>query len=122
MRLIRGLAGSLLWIGSGLLGLVSILLCVTIILLPLGIPLLGVARRLMAAGVRLMLPPSVAHPVKETRKGLKARREDAGAAASSAAAATVKSGRRGRKNATALAEDVGRKTKRQRKRLQKSLS
>ena len=122
MRLIRGLAGSLLWIGSGLLGLVSILLCVTIILLPLGIPLLGVARRLMTTGVRLMLPPSVAHPVKESRKGLEARRKSAGDTVSSAAAATVTSGRRGRKNAEALAEDVGRTTRRKRKRLRKGLS
>ena len=63
MKLLKGLAGSLLWILAGVLGLVSILLCVTIILLPLGIPLLGLSRRLMTTGVQLMLPKAVAHPV-----------------------------------------------------------
>ena len=93
MRLLKGLAGSLMWIVSGLLGLVSILLCVTIILLPLGLPLLGLSRRLMTAGVRLMLPPSVAHPVKESRK-----------------------------KAGAAADEVGKQTRRKRKALQKSLT
>ena len=121
MRLIRGLGGSVLWIVSGLLGLVSILLCVTIILLPLGIPLLGLARRLMTAGARLMLPPSVAHPVKQSRKGLRARGKDLGDSASSASSTTLKGGRRGRKNVEAMAERVGKQTKRKSRRLRKSL-
>src|SRR4051794_15597667 len=84
MRILKGLAGSLLWIAAGLLGLVSILLCMTIVLLPLGIPLLSLSRRLMTTGIRLMLPRSVAHPVKESKKGLKSRRDDVGDSASSA--------------------------------------
>ena len=76
MRILKGLAGSLLWVVAAVLGLVSVLLCVTIILLPLGIPLLGVSRRLMTAGVRLMVPSSVAHPVKHSKKGLRTRRHE----------------------------------------------
>jgi hypothetical protein len=68
MRLLRGLAGLLLWILAGVLGLVSLLLCVTIILLPLGIPLFRLARSMFGSAVRLMLPRAVAHPVKETRR------------------------------------------------------
>ena len=67
MRFLRGLAGALLWILAALIGLVGALLCVTIVLLPLGIPLLGAARRMFTQSVRLMLPPSVAHPVKTAR-------------------------------------------------------
>lgn len=115
MRILRGLAGALLWIGGGLLGLLSVLLCVTIILLPLGIPLLGLARRMMAAAVRLMLPRAVAHPVKESRKGLRKRSGDAGDTASKAASAVGEGGRRGKKNAKAAAEEIGKKTKRKRK-------
>ena len=74
MRLVRGLGGALLWILASLLGLVAVLLCVTLILLPLGIPLLRVARRMWSTSVRLMLPRAVAHPVKETnRRGRKKR-------------------------------------------------
>ena len=68
MRLLRGLLGSLLWIAAGLLGLVSLLLCVTLILLPLGIPLFRLSKALFGKSVRLMLPPAVAHPVKHTGK------------------------------------------------------
>jgi hypothetical protein len=71
MRLLRGLLGALLWIGAALLGLVGLLLSVTLILLPLGIPLLRYAGRLFGAAVRLMLPRSVAHPVKELRDEVK---------------------------------------------------
>ena len=76
MRLLRAFAGVLLWILAGVLGLVSLLLCVTIILLPLGIPLFRLSKALFGKSVRLMLPPAVAHPVKETRKkGEKAKPE-----------------------------------------------
>src|SRR6478735_4703545 len=68
MRVLRGMAGLLLWILAGVLGLVSLLLCVTIILLPLGIPLFRLARSMFGSAVRLMLPRAVAHPVKETRR------------------------------------------------------
>lgn len=46
MRLLGILLGSVVWLVSGLLGLVGLLLCVTIILLPLGIPVLWLAKRL----------------------------------------------------------------------------
>ena len=35
MRILRGIAGALLWILAAVLGLVAIVLCITIILLPL---------------------------------------------------------------------------------------
>jgi hypothetical protein len=50
----------LLWIGSLLLTLVAVILCVTVILLPVGIPLLGYARRMFTLSLRLMLPRAVA--------------------------------------------------------------
>ena len=82
MRLLRGLAGALLWIGAALLGLVGVILCVTVILLPVGIPLLGVARRMFTSSVRLMLPRGLAHPAKEmgrsSRKRAKSAKSDAG--------------------------------------------
>lgn len=59
MRLIRGLAGSLLWIAAASVGLVALNLCVTIILLPLGLPLLAYARRLFTLSLKLILPPSL---------------------------------------------------------------
>ena len=68
MRVLRGLLGSLLWIVAALLGLVSLILCVTVILLPLGIPLFKVSKRLFGKSVRLMLPHAVAHPVKHAGK------------------------------------------------------
>jgi len=72
VRILRGLLGALLWILAGLLGLVSLLLCVTLILLPLGIPLLRLSRSLFGRAIRLMMPRGLAHPVKETkRKGRK---------------------------------------------------
>ncbi len=70
MRLIRGLAGALLWIVASLLGLVAVLLCVTVVLLPLGLPLLNLARKLFGKATRLLLPRAVAHPVEETRSRL----------------------------------------------------
>jgi hypothetical protein len=61
MRLLRGLAGALLWIVSLLLVLVGAILCVTVILIPLGIPLIGYARRMFTFSVKLMLPRAVTH-------------------------------------------------------------
>jgi hypothetical protein len=60
MRLLRGLAGVLLWLGALLLALVALILCVTIILLPLGLPLLGYSRRLFTQSLRLMFPRTAA--------------------------------------------------------------
>ena len=74
MRLLRGLAGALLWILSAVLGLVAVLLCVTVILLPLGLPLLGYARRLFTLALKLMLPRAVAHPAETATKSIRKRR------------------------------------------------
>jgi hypothetical protein len=60
MRLLRGLAGVLLWIVALLLALVAVVLCVTVLLIPLGLPLLGYARRLFTFSVRLMFPRTTA--------------------------------------------------------------
>lgn len=68
MRLLRGLAGALLWILAAVLGLLGIVLSITIILAPIGIPLFLLSRRLFGRAVRLMLPASVAHPAKELGK------------------------------------------------------
>src|SRR4029453_4484345 len=77
MRILRGIAGALLWILAVVLGLVALVLCITVILLPAGLPLLGASRRLFGMAVRLMLPREMAHPVKQSRKGL--RRQTDGA-------------------------------------------
>ena len=71
MRLIRGVGGAVLWIVASLLGLVAVLMCVTVILLPVGIPLLRLAGRSYGSATRLMLPRPVAHPVKESKRGLR---------------------------------------------------
>ena len=68
MRVLRGLLGTLLWIVAALVGLVSLILCVTVILLPLGIPLFKLSKTLFGKSVRLMLPHAVAHPVKHAGK------------------------------------------------------
>ena len=68
MRVLRGALGALLWVVAGLVGLVSLLLCVTVILLPLGIPLFRASKALFAKALRLMMPRAVAHPIKETRR------------------------------------------------------
>jgi hypothetical protein len=77
MRILRGIAGAFLWILAVVLGLVAVVLCITVILLPAGLPLLGVSRRVFGMAVRLMLPLEMAHPVKQSRKGL--RRQTDGA-------------------------------------------
>ena len=81
MRLLRGLAGLLLWIVALVLGLVAVILCATLILLPLGLPLLGYARRLLALGIQLMLPRSVGHPVETVSRSLRKQRGKAEAEA-----------------------------------------
>ena len=82
MRLLRALAGSLLWILSGLLGLVGVLLCVTVVLLPLGIPALGLARRLFRYSMVFFLPRTVRHPVQELGKSARRSTKDAASAVS----------------------------------------
>jgi hypothetical protein len=77
MRLVRALAGSVLWILAGVLGLVGLLLCVTVILLPLGIPALMAARKLFAMAMALILPRSVRHPVDELGKSARGVTKDA---------------------------------------------
>ena len=70
MRLLRGLAGTLLWIVAAVLGLVAAILCVTIILLPVGLPLLGYAGRLFALSMTLMLPRALSHPVDTAEESM----------------------------------------------------
>ena len=96
MRLLRGLLGALLWILAGLLGLVSLLLCVTIILLPLGIPLLRLTKTLFVKAVRLMLPRAVAHPVEETRRRGRRLEPDAPDVAGTASSLRKKAGKKTR--------------------------
>ena len=82
MRVLRALAGVLLWIVAALVGLIGALLSVTLILLPVGIPLLFLARKLFTRSVQLMMPPKLAHPVKELSKQSKKKgkaAKDAGA-------------------------------------------
>ena len=107
MRVLRGLAGALLWLLAVVVGLVAVILCVTVILLPLGIPLLGLARRMVTNGVRLMLPRGVAHPVKTLDKGGRDKGSKVKGAASDVAASTSKKARQSAKQA-------GIKTKRSR--------
>ena len=71
MRVVRALGGALLWVLASVMGLVAILLCLTVILLPLGLPLLALARRLFATSIRLILPRSVAHPLKASADAAK---------------------------------------------------
>ena len=75
MRLLRALVGVVLWILASLVGLVGAILCVTIIGLPIGIFLVRRAGRMFSSAVRLMLPPSLAHPVKEMKKSAQDKSE-----------------------------------------------
>ena len=77
MRILRGVAGALLWIVAAVLGLVAVVFCITVILLPVGLPLLGVSRRVFGMAVRLMLPREVAHPVEQTGKRVRGQIDDA---------------------------------------------
>jgi hypothetical protein len=77
MRILRGIAGTFLWIVAAILGVVAVVFCITIILLPVGLLLLGVSRRIFGIAVRLMLPREVAHPVQQTRKQLQGQIDDA---------------------------------------------
>ncbi len=72
MRLLRGLAGVLLWVVALLLAIVALLLCLTVLLIPLGLPLLGYARRLFTFSVRLMFPGTTARAsqAKQASAGL----------------------------------------------------
>ena len=67
MRLLRGVAGALLWIVAAVVGLVGALCCVTVVLLPVGIPLLLLARKMFTTSVQLLMPKKLAHPVKAAK-------------------------------------------------------
>ena len=107
MRLLRALAGSLLWILSGVLGLVGVLLCVTVILLPLGIPLLALARRLFRYSMAFFLPRAVRHPAQELGKS--ARSSVKGAADGAADLTSRKTRKRARKKAGKTAKKARKK-------------
>jgi hypothetical protein len=96
---------------ASLLGLVAVVLCVTLILLPLGIPLLKVSRQLFTKAVRLMLPPTLAHPVKEAGRAGRRASQKARARASDNAA---KVGGRGRRAGMSLPAKVTKSKKRRR--------
>ena len=76
MRLPKALVGALLWILASVVGLLGALLCVTIIGLPIGIFLLRRAGRTFKTAMQLMLPPSLAHPVEETKRSLRDKGKD----------------------------------------------
>jgi hypothetical protein len=99
VRILRGIAGALLWIASAVVGLAAVVLCITVILLPIGLPLLGVSRRLFGISIRLMLPREVAHPVKQGRKRLGSQIDDASSQLkkSKPGKAAAKAGRKVRK-------------------------
>jgi hypothetical protein len=99
MRILRGIAGALLWIVAAVLGLVAVVLCITVILLPVGLPLLAVSRRVFGMAVRLMLPREVAHPMEQTGKRLKGQIDDASSQVkkSKPGKAAAKAGRKVRK-------------------------
>jgi len=108
VRLLRGLAGVLLWVVSLLLILIAAILCVTLILLPLGIPLMGYARRTFTLSLKLMLPRAVSHPVDTADKAMAKRSRRARKRAKKQAALTAKDAgrlsRRGRKQMKRLAK------------------
>ena len=112
MRVLRALAGSLLWILSGVLGLVGVLLCVTVILLPLGLPLLALARRLFRYSMVFFLPRKVRHPAQELGKSARRGAKDA---ADSVSVPELPSRRARRKAAKRARKKVGKMTKRARK-------
>lgn len=103
MRVLRWLAGALVWILALVVGLVAGVLCITILLLPLGLPLLAGARRLFGTATKLMLPRAMTSPVEELgrsvrKRGRKARRKLRRAVDNAPASETVttpsKTGRR----------------------------
>jgi hypothetical protein len=111
MRLLRGLAGAVLWILAAVVGLLGVVLCVTVILLPLGIPLVMLARRLFTRSVRLMLPRSVAHPVDESGKSARKKGRKAKSSATDVVATATKQGRKGRGRADDVASGAVKKGK-----------
>lgn len=115
MRILAALAGALLWIVAGLLGLVGVLLCVTLILLPLGIPVLMLARKLFGYAMWLMLPRKFRHPVdelgKSAKKGTKDTKKSLGSAVDTKP--LRKAGKKAGKKATKTAGKVGRSARKQ---------
>jgi hypothetical protein len=97
MKPLRWLAAGLVWILSGVVGLVGALLCVTILLLPLGIPVLMLARRLFSFGAVLALPRAARHPAQEAGKMLRRGADDAKSVVDDAKKGAAKKSRRARK-------------------------
>lgn len=122
MRLLRGLIGALLWILAALLGLVGVILCVTLILLPLGIPLLAYARRLFTSAVRLMLPPAVAHPVKELDKTARKKGRKAKSTVPDVGAKTAEKGRKAQSTVSDVAGETAKKARKVARRPRKKLA
>lgn len=97
MRILRGLGGVLLWILAAVVGLLGVLLSVTIVLLPVGIPLILLARKMFSQSVLLLMPPKVAHPIKELGKSSKRKKDAAKDAGADVVKKARKVGRRKRR-------------------------
>jgi hypothetical protein len=65
MKFLRWVAASLLGLVGAIVGLLGVVLTATLVLAPIGIPLLFLARRLLAASGRLVVPRVVRHPLQE---------------------------------------------------------
>lgn len=77
MALVRRGFAVVVWLVASVVALLSLLLCVTLILLPLGIPLFGLALRMYAYGVKLMLPRNVLPSTDDVGKAARRRWKDA---------------------------------------------
>jgi hypothetical protein len=121
MKALRWMLACLVWLLSGLVGLVGVVLCVTLILAPLGIPLLFVARRLFKLGGQLVVPRAVRHPI-DTLQGAGSDAADTARkrgkkAGKDAGKAGKKAGKKARKK---VGKDAGKAGKTARKRTRKT--
>jgi hypothetical protein len=112
VRVLRALAGAVMWILAAVLGLIGVLLCVTVIVLPLAIPLVKLAGRLFSRSVQLMLPRALSHPVDQLTKGADNKARTTRTAASGAAGHAAK---KSRKVGAAASDTVGHAAKKGRK-------
>lgn len=112
MRLVRGLLGVVLWLLASVVGLLGVVASVTLVLLPVGIPLVLLSRTMFAESVKLLLPRSVAHPVKESRRRSRKKADRALDAVQDTSGKTSKKARKARDavpDVTAKATKRGRK-------------
>jgi hypothetical protein len=117
MKALRWMLACLVWLLSGLVGLVGVLLCVTLILAPLGIPLLFLARRLFTLGGQLVVPRAVRHPI-DSLQG--AGSDAADTARKRGKKAGKDAGKAGKKTRKKVGKDAGKAGKKARKRTRKT--